>query len=186
LETETAKEAASATEGSRVDVLSLQAEKGKATTVKGLHLETGKQRFVACIFWVSAKLVTVAVAFITRRAASFKEGLVPRARTARIHTTSLLLLPPRATRNLRRLRGARSAKFEAEARIKAEHEARLQDRGAAFVVQDPGEPEAALHVNFSTGHARRREDTKPQKRKKMTTRTNPSAICWARQPQAVT
>ena len=139
--------------------LSLQAKREKATIVKDLYLETGKQRFVACTFWVSVKLVTVAVAFITRRAASFREELAPRAESAHFHTTSLLLLPPRATRNLRRLRGARSAKFEAEAKIKAEREARLQDRGAAFVVQDPGEPEAASQVNFSTEHARRRKDT---------------------------
>ena len=143
VETETAKEAASATEGNRVGALSLQAKREKATTVIDLHLETGKQRFVACTFWVSVKLVTVAVASITRHAASFREGLVPRARTAHFLITSLLLPPLRATKNLQKLRVARSVKLEAEARIKAEHEARLQVQGAAFVAHDPGEPEAA-------------------------------------------
>ena len=187
VETETAKEAASATEGNRAVVLSLQAEKVKATTVKDLLLETGKQRFVECIFWASVKLVTVAVAFTTRRAASSRKGLAPRAKIAHIRAISLLLPPPKATRNLRKLRRARSAKHGAEAKTRAEHEARLQDQGAAFVAQDLGEPEAASNVNFSTEHARRREGTNLKKRKKkMMTRTNPSAICWARQPQAVT
>jgi hypothetical protein len=184
VETETVREAASATEGSRVLALSLQAKREKATTVKDLHLETGKQRFVACIFWESVKLVTVAVAFTTRHAASFNEALVPRARSAHFHITSLLLPPLRATKNLQKLRGARSAKLEAEARTEAEHEARLQVRSAAFVAQDPGEPEAALQVNFSTELARRRKDINLKWRKKTTTRTNPSATCSARPPQA--
>jgi hypothetical protein len=50
VETETAKEAASATEGNRVVVLSLRTEKVRATTVIDLLLETGKQRFVERIF----------------------------------------------------------------------------------------------------------------------------------------
>ena len=44
------KEAASATEGNRVVVLSLRTEKVRATTVIDLLPETGKQRFVVCIF----------------------------------------------------------------------------------------------------------------------------------------
>ena len=143
VETETAKEAASATEGSRVGVLNLQGKRGKATTAIDLCPGTGKRRFVVCTSWASVKLAIVAVASITRHAASFREGLVPRARTAHFLITSLLLPPLRATKNLQKLRVARSVKFEAEARIKAEHEARLQDQGAAFAAHDLGEPEAA-------------------------------------------
>ena len=186
VETETAKEAASATEENRAVVLSLQAEKVKATTVKDPLPETGKQRFVECIFWASVKLVTVAVVFTTRRAASSRKGLAPRAKIAHIRTISLLLPPPRATKNLRKLQRARSAKYGAEAKTRAGHEARLQDQGAAFVAQDPGEPEAASNVNFSTEHARHRKDTDLKSKKKTSTRTNPLAICLARPLRAAT
>ena len=82
VETETEKGAASATETNRAVVLNLRIEKVKAAIVRDLLLEMGRQRFAECIFWASAKLVTVAAAFTTRRVASSRRGLAPRARIA--------------------------------------------------------------------------------------------------------
>ena len=143
VETETEKGAASATEANRAVVLNLRIEKVKAAIVRDLLLEMGRQRFAECIFWASVKLVTVAAAFTTRRVASSRKGLVPRARIACFRTISLLPPPPRATRNLRTARRARSARLEAEARTRAGHEARLQDQSAAYVALAPGKPETA-------------------------------------------
>jgi hypothetical protein len=82
---------------------------------------------------------------------------------------------------------AKKAKLEAEARTKAEHEARLRVRGAAFVAHDPGEPEAAQQLHFSAEQVRRRKDIDLKSKKKKTpTRTNPLAICLARPLRAVT
>jgi hypothetical protein len=184
VETETVKGAASATEENRAVVLSLRVEKVKATIVRDPLLGTGRQRFAECIFWVSVKLVTVAVAFTTRRAASSRKELAPRARIVCFRTISLLLPPPRATRNLRTARTARSARLEAEARTRAGHEARLQDQSAAFVAQDPGKPETASDANSYSRHARRREGSNLKKRKKRMM-TNLSATCWARLLQTV-
>jgi hypothetical protein len=186
--TETAKEAASATEGSRVGVLNLQGKREKATTAIDLCPGMGRQRFVVCTSWASVKLATVAVASITRHAASSREGRVQRARTAHFLITSLLLLPLRATKKPQNLRVAKKAELEAAAGTKAEHEARLRVRGAAFVARDAGEPEAAQQLHFSAGQVRRRKDTdlKSKKKKKTSTRTNPLAICLARPLRAAT
>ena len=181
VETETEKGAASATEANRAVVLNLRIEKVKAAIVRDLLLEMGRQRFAECIFWASVKLVTVAVAFTTRRVASSRKGLAPRAKIACFRTISLLLPPPRATRNLRTARRARSARLEAEARTRAGHEARLQDQSAAYVAQAPGKPETASSANSCSEHARRREGSNFKKRKI----TNLSAIYWARLLQMV-
>ena len=83
------KGAASATEANRAVVLNLRIEKVKAAIVRDLLLGMGRQRFAECIFWASAKLVTVAAAFTTRRVASSRKGLVPRARIAPSLTRTL-------------------------------------------------------------------------------------------------
>jgi hypothetical protein len=151
VETETEKGAASATEENRAVVLNLRIEKVKAAIVRDLLLEMGRQRFAECIFWASAKLVTVAAAFTTRRVASSRRGLAPRARIACFRTISQLPPPPRATRNLQTTRRARSARLEAEVRIRAGHEARLREESAAYVALVPGKPETAC-----SEHVRRR------------------------------
>ncbi len=119
VETETKKGATSATKENRAVVLNLRIEKVKAATVRDLLLEMGRQRFAECIFWARVKLVIVAAAFTTRRVASSRKGLAPKARIVHFRTISLLPPPPRATRNLRTARRARSARLEAEARISA-------------------------------------------------------------------
>ena len=127
VETETVKGAASATETNRAVDLNLRIKRAKAASARDLLLEKGKQRFAECILWASAKLVTVAAAFTTRRVASSRRGLAPRARIACFRTISQLPPPPRATRNLQTTRRARSARLEAEVRIRAGHEARLRE-----------------------------------------------------------
>ncbi len=143
VETETEKGAASATETNRAAVFNLWTEKVKAAIVRDLLLEMGRQRFAECIFWASAKLVTVAAAFTIRRVASSRRGLAPRARIACFRTIRQLPPPPRATRNLQTTRRARSARLEAEIWIRAGREARLREESAAYVALVPGKPETA-------------------------------------------